>query len=350
MKRFYFYTWVMIFVAVLISCGNEEAVAPKQKIIIAAILDTSGHYSQFGKEIIRGMELFTRKYYTSYELRFFDSKADANIAMTEFNSIAQNSNSRGIITLTSWVSNALAQAAQTNRLVQIAVGSAVYNHADLKNCVRFTSDVGDEINYLSEYLSDYGKIAVMHFDNDYGVGWNNELKRILGGKIAGSFSYPDTMTNFTAILEDIKLLNPDRLVLISTREAVQIVTQAKAIGLDVQMVGTRPILTEQLLATPEANGLIFSYPDLDEQLPAYQEYFLKYGKKPSSFVAEGYDLCFGLENAIKTNGTNPADIWKWFTHNGFNGMLGQIKFDSLAQSSYNYNLNIIKTGDYVLYP
>lgn len=349
MKKIYF---ISLFVALvtLLSCGKEEALAPEQKIIIAAILDTTGHYSQFGKEVIRGMELFTRKYATSYELRFYDSKADANLALAEFIKFAPNNYSRGVITLTSWVSNAIAEVAKSNRIVQIAVGSAVYDYANLKNCVRFTSDLKDEIKYLSDYLNDYNRIAIMHFDNDYGNGWNNSLKSGLGGKIIGSFSYPDTMTQFTAILEEVKALNPDRLVLVSTREAVQIVRQAKAIGLNVQMIGTRPILTDQLLATSEANGLIFSYPDLNEQSPAYQDYVSRYGKKPSSFVAEGYDLCFGLENAIKSKGIASANIWDWFSNNGFNGMLGLIRFDSLAQASYDYNLNIIKDGDYVLLP
>ncbi|MCO5250315.1 MAG: ABC transporter substrate-binding protein [Candidatus Kapabacteria bacterium] len=343
---------ILIFVALffMFSCGKEEAVAPEQKIIIAAILDTTGHYSQFGKEVIRGMELYTRKYATSYELRFYDSKGDADVALAEFIKIASNTYTRGVVTLASWISNAIAEPAKNNRVVQFAVGSAVYNFANLKNCVRFTSDVNDEIKYLSNYLNDYNRIVIMHFDNDYGVTWNNNLKGNLGGKIIRSFSYPDTMTQFTSILEEVKALNPSRLVLISTREAVHIVRQAKAIGLNVQIVGTRPILTEQLLATSEANGLIFSYPNLDEHSPAYQDYLSRYGKKPSSFVAEGYDLCFGLDNAIRTNGTAPADIWDWFDHNGFYGMLGRIKFDSLAQASYDYNLNIIKDGDYVIFP
>jgi hypothetical protein len=89
---------------------------------------------------------------------------------------------------------------------------------------------------------------------------------------------------------------------------------------------------------------------LNEQSPAYQDYVSRYGKKPSSFVAEGYDLCFGLENAIKSKGIASANIWDWFSNNGFNGMLGLIRFDSLAQASYDYNLNIIKDGDYVLLP
>ncbi|PKL86420.1 MAG: hypothetical protein CVV22_02825 [Ignavibacteriae bacterium HGW-Ignavibacteriae-1] len=343
---------LLIFVALffMFSCSKEEAVSPEQKIIIAAILDTTGHYSQFGKEVIRGMELFTGKYATSYELRFFDSKGDADVALAEFIKIAPNTYTRGVVTLASWISNAIAEPSKNNQLVQFAVGSAVYNYVNLKNCVRFTSDVNDEIKYLSNYLNDYNRIVIMHFDNDYGVTWNSNLKSNLGGKIIGSFSYADTMTQFNAILEEVKALNPNRLVLISTREAVQIVQQAKAIGLNVQMVGTRPILTEQLLATSEANGLIFSYPDLDEQSTAYKDYLSRYGKKPSSFVAEGYDLCFNLENAIKTKGTVSANIWDWFVNNDYYGMLGRVKFDSLAQASYDYNLNIIKDGDYVLFP
>lgn len=347
--KYLYYILSIAIILLSISCGEDEVVTPGKKIIIAAILDTSGHYSQFGKEVKQGIELFRSKYYTSFDVKYYDSKADADIALRALDEAAADSRVRAVVTLASWITNALAEPAKNHKLLQIAVGSAVFQHADLKNCVRMTSDVSSEIKYLSDYLQNYERIAVMYFNNDYGRGWESSLRNALGDKIVGTFSYPDTLTNFNSIIQEVKMLAPERVVLISTREAAYIVHQARQLGLNAQLVGTRPILTDFLLSMPDSDGLIFSYPNINTEIPAYKDYISRYSKKPSSFVAEGFDLCLALENAIKTKGSAPSKMWGWFPNNAYTGLLGTVRFDSLGQATYDYSLKIIHKGDIQTY-
>ncbi len=347
--KYSLYIFLVVIVLLATSCGGDDLVTPEKRITIAAILDTSGHYSQFGKEVKQGMELFRSKYYTSFDVQYYDSKADADLALRVLDEAASDTKVRAVVTLASWVTNALAEPAKNHKLLQIAVGSAVFEHAILRNCVRMTSDLSSEIKYLSEYLQNFERIAVVYFNNDYGRGWKSSLVSTLGGKIVGTFSYPDTLTNFHSIIMEIKSLDPDRVVLISTREAAYIVHQARQLGLNSQLVGTRPILTDFLLAMPDAEGLIFSYPNINTEIPAYKDFIARYGKKPSSFAAEGFDLCLALENAIKTNGDVPSRMWEWFSGNSYKGLLGTVRFDSLGQATYDYSLKIIRNGDFAPY-
>jgi ABC-type branched-subunit amino acid transport system substrate-binding protein len=340
-------TFLVLFIAVLIFVFISHAgpaYSAGNKVKVAALLDFSGHYSQFGRETRQAMELGLEET-KNIEVHFFDTKGDLKTADQRLTEVIAQGDYQVVVTLASWITNGLAAKIQSNHMLQMAVGSAVFNHADQKNCVRFTGDVRREIQYLTNYLKKYDKVAVMYFDNDYGLSWNSALKSALKNKLVKSVAYNDADTVFTDPLQAIRAVEPDALVLISTREAVQIVKQASAIPIRSAMFGARPTLTNPLLAEPAASGLMFSYPDLDETLPIFAAFKNKYGYRMSAFGAEGYDLITSLDRFCSREKANKS-LFANYVNRTYDGALGHIQFNQNAQADYNYAIFVIKNNSW----
>ncbi|MDD3250272.1 MAG: ABC transporter substrate-binding protein [Smithellaceae bacterium] len=335
---------VFSFAALIFLSGNavQAAHASGDPIRVAALLDLSGHYSQFGLETKQAMELGISET-QNIDVRFFDTKGDLKTAEQRLNEVIKQGGYTVVVTLASWISNGLAAKIKSNGLLQMAVGSAVFDYADQKNCVRFTGDVGREIQYLTNYLQRYNKVAVMYFNNDYGLSWNNALRSALGNKLVKSVAYTDTDVDFTHPLNEIKAVHPDALALISTREAVQIAKQASRIRMQTGLFGTRPTLTTPLLAEPTAGGLMFSYPDLNETLPVFASFKNKYGYRMSAFGAEGYDLIRSLDQFYSHDRNNKV-LFANYQNRTYDGALGHITFNENAQADYDYTICVIQNG------
>jgi branched-chain amino acid transport system substrate-binding protein len=260
--------------------------------------------------------------------------------------IINKGNTTVVVTALSWISNGLAQKIHDNNMLQISVASAVFNYANLKSCVRFTGDISIEGSYLIEQLKKYNKIAVMYFNNDYGNGWFSTINSAMNNKIVASEKYSDVQTDFTAELQRIKSHNPEVIVLISTKEAAIIVKQAREIGITAQMLGTRPTLTNQLLAEPSAEGVLVTYPNLNDSLPIYSEFKNTYGYKMSSFGAEGYDLIISLDQVYQNENKDRNVLFNNFKNKSYSGALGAIKFSSEGQAEYDFTFMIVKNGSF----
>ncbi len=339
--------FLIAFVAFIIfSCSDESGTNPvDDKINVLYITDSAGHYGQFGEEAKNGM-LEALKNYPNINLIVFDAKSDANIAVSEFNKIRAVKKLTAVVTLTSWVSNAIAPLAKQNNISHFAIGSAVFDNKNLQNTIRFTADVEYESNFLQNYLNKIPKVAMMYFVNDYGNGWKLRLEQNLGSKLIKSVSYSDVNDDFRDELNSIKASNPDVLLLISTKEAAIIAKQAKEIGLNVQLVGVRPTFTDFLKNEPAAEGMIFSYPELNLNHKFFNDYFNTYNAKASAFSAEGYDVVSSLGAAINLNITSNENIFIYYKNKELNGSLAIIKFDEFAQATYNFGLMKISNKDY----
>ncbi|HRP02361.1 MAG TPA: ABC transporter substrate-binding protein [Candidatus Kapabacteria bacterium] len=326
------------------SCSEDNnSTSPQNgKLKIAALIDLTGHYAQFGVEAKQAMDLAILES-KNIEIEYFDTQADLDVAGQQLDKVIKAGGYNVVVTLTSWVSSGLADKIKANNMLQMAIGSAVFDNPNIKNCVRLTGDVSEEIEYLTSILQSYNKIAIMYFNNSYGIGWNTALTASLNNKIAVSIPYIDTQEDFGNDLEKVKATNPDALVLISTKEAAKIVKQAANLNINTNIYGVRPTLTNQLLAEPASNGLMFTYPDLDESLEIFKAFKDKYGYRMSAFGAEGYDLVKSLDQ-LYTNDKKNDVLFTNFKNKAYNGALGKIKFDENGQADYNYVINVVTNG------
>lgn len=338
---------LLVLTIILISCDNDNANNPvdSPKIKIAAILDFTGDYSQCGLASRQAMELL-KKYNSNFEVSYYDCQCKNAPADSILDYIISTGEKPVIVSLSSWVSNYIATKVSQNNMLHIPLGSAAFSYSNLNSSIKMTESVGDECAFMSNLLNTYNKIAIMYFKNDLGTTWNNALQTSLTGKIVVTEPYNVTQTDFTAELTRIKNNSPDVIVLVGTKEAVTIAKQAKSMGINAQLVGTRPIFSDFLLNEEACEGLIFTYPKIDYSVNYLSDYQSQYGYKADSFAAESFDLVNILLNANSLNKTTPSEIVGWLKNNTFTGCLGKISFDSLCEANYNFTYMIVKDGSF----
>jgi ABC-type branched-subunit amino acid transport system substrate-binding protein len=335
-----------LLIAVLFGCNDNNTDNPEsKKIKISAILDLSGHYSQFGIESRQAIELM-QSLNGNLEISYYDSKGLSATADSLLNLIISYNEKPVIVTLASWISNDLADKIADNSMLQIAIGSAAFNKSDLQSSIKMTEGVEDENDYLISKLNSFNKIAIMYFNNDYGMSWNSTLSNSLGEKIVATESYIDSQTDFTKELSRIVQYDPEVIVLISTREAAMIVKQARSLGINSQLYGTRPILTNELLSEPASEGLIFSYPQINFQNPIVEKFQMNFGYKPGSFAAESIDLCGLLINAAESGKYSRDEVLQFVKYSSFTGAFNSIYFDDYCRADYNFKLMRVHNGSF----
>jgi branched-chain amino acid transport system substrate-binding protein len=335
---------VIVTMLILYSC--QEGTKKKSSAKVTALLDLSAHYADYGKETKNAMELALQEV-DNITVDFFDCKSENDTALDYIDKL--DSSTSIVISFTSWVSNAIAPTAETKKLLQFVIASAVFKYDTLPSCVRFTVDVKTEVNFLVNYLQQYDSIAIIYTDNEYGTGWKNSLQSQLGDKVIAVESYDNQTTDYTLQLSNISKVKPEALILISFGEASEIIRQAKKMNISSQLIGTRPIYTKELLKEPLAEGLVFSYPALNEKHPFYTKFKEKYGSESSVFGAEGYDLIISLSEAIKEKGSNPEDIALWYKDRTYQGALGEIKFNQYGLADYKFCLKQVKNRNIISY-
>ncbi len=331
----------------LVCCSDNSTDNPvQQKIKISAILDLSGHYSQFGIESKQAMELM-QVANKNLEIAFYDSKGLSTVADSLLNHIISKGEKTPVVTLASWISNDLAAKFAQNNMLQIPIGSAAFSNSNLLSSIKMTEGVDDESTLLINKLNEYNRIAVMYFNNDYGVTWNATLSGSLGAKIVQTEPYSDIQVDFTAELNRIKEKNPEVVVLISTKEAATIVNQANSLGITAQFFGTRPILTNYLLDEPSAEGLIFTYPKIDYTNKYIKDFQTKYGYKPGSFTAESIDLCLLLQKAASNKKFSRDEIFQFVKNsNLYDCAFKSINFNENCEANYEFTLMKVKNGSF----
>lgn len=163
-------------------------------------------------------------------------------------------------------------------------------------------------------------ISILAVDNDFGktlsAGFKERAEK-LGAKIVSADIFPSGEKEFNPLLTKIKGLKPDLVYLVGySSEGSQIVTQAKALGLEAKILGTEGIdSTKQFLGVAGANAegvVITTNLNRDDEREVAKKFFANFQKayntSPDMVGASTYDAFYVLANAIKTVGTDPAKI------------------------------------------
>ena len=173
----------------------------------------------------------------------------------------------------------------------------------------------------AESLADYAynvagkrKAAILYTANDFGTGLMNDFTAkftALGGEVTASETYFEGQSkDFSPQITKIKEKNPDLLFVAGYYvETALIAQQAKASGLDIQILGTDGISSEELikLGGDAVEGILFGaffHPDVEfSGTKEFTEKFVaKYGKNPDTYAALAYDSAKIVLAAIEKYG------------------------------------------------
>ncbi len=169
-------------------------------------------------------------------------------------------------------------------------------------------------NYLYRTLKKTKAAVLVDVKSDYSTGLAANFERTFvanGGKIVGKQSYAKGDSDFRAQLTTLKGTNPDVVFVPGYYNDIgQIAIQARDLGMTMPLAGgdgwESPKLIE--IGGKALEGCFYSnHYHVDDPSPAVREFVQKYearyGAKPDSLAALGYDSARVLADAIKRAGT-----------------------------------------------
>ncbi len=192
-------------------------------------------------------------------------------------------------------------------------------------------------NYLAKTLKLTNAALLVDVKSDYSTGLAANFERTFvanGGKIVGKQSYAKGDSDFRAQLTTLKGTNPQVIFVPGYYNDIgQIAIQARDLGMNMPLAGgdgwESPKLIE--IGGKALEGCFYSnHYHVDDPSPAVREFVQKYearfGAKPDSLAALGYDSARVLVDAIKRAGTTEGPKLREAiaeTKN-FNGVTGMI--------------------------
>ncbi len=188
----------------------------------------------------------------------------------------------------------------------------------------------------------YQRVAICYVRNEYGLGLANAFERHAadtGIQIADRQSYDPASrsapASFQRIVDEWKDLNFDAVFLAGMApEAGHFVRQVRQSGITAPIFGGDALDTMELIqaAGPSAEGVVVAtifHPDNPEPAAqAFAEAFeRRYGMRPDSWAARGYEAVHLLAHAIEQAGTAAPDrvadaLRQMDRYSGLNGAFG----------------------------
>lgn len=163
------------------------------------------------------------------------------------------------------------------------------------------------------------KTAAVLYDksNDYTVGLSNAFKAEFeadGGQIVAWESYGKDDTDFSAIMTNVAAVDPDVLYIPDYYNKASLIGQAAQVkGVDAVKIGADGWDSTDLNFEVMQGGYFTAHYSADDPSEAVQQfvkdYQAKYGERPDSFAALGYDATNLLLKAIESaNSDDPEQI------------------------------------------
>ncbi|ATW24604.1 ABC transporter substrate-binding protein [Candidatus Formimonas warabiya] len=354
-----------ILVLYLAGCSSAEtpkpeadADAPKEPIIIGAVLPLSGGTAFDGESAKSGAEAAVKFINDNggvlgghpLKLIVEDTATDPAQAASAAEKLvsrdkvialigAFNSSSTGAvmpiakkyeIPLISAISTSPKLTEEGNTWFFRAVGTSQYFVKAFAETVCEKLDVKN-IAYIYEN-GDWGRNSVSEFSKTVtALGGKNLTEQVVNASDA------DLYTQLTAI----KNSNPDAIYAVSNlANAVRIAQQARELGIDVPIIGEGAWSSGDFFknagqAAEGIYGIVEYLPEIDTPMnksfvPAYQEL---YQKVPDKYAACDYNAVMLLADAINRAGEpTPAKIREALAASNFEGLTGPIKFNEKGQA------------------
>ena len=340
---------LVILAAVLVVTQLKREAA---KIEIGVITPLTGPAAKYGESTKRGLDLAASELNLgesingkTISLIYEDSKTEPKEAVSAFQKLTTIHKLRVVIgALTSSEFLAIAPIAEDKKVILFTPSASapqITNAGDyiFRNCY---SDIyeGTKIAQYITNETEYKKIAILHINNDYGLGlrdaFKNELMKKESGEIIDVEMYDLTATDFRTPLSKIKASNPDALYIVGYGEMGRILRETKELGLNIPIFSNIMFEDPDILniAKEAAEGVIYAYPSYSPEnmqgniVSFIQKFEKEYGQIPDIYAATAYDALNILALAIKNGGENSSQIKETlYSIKDYPGVTGKTTFD-----------------------
>ena len=308
-------------------CGGEEKAADQNVVKVGVFLPLTGDNAAGGELELRGIKLANQLHPEvlgkKVELVVADNKSDkAEAASVAARLIEKDKVSVLVGSYGSSLSMAAGNIVKENKVP--AVGTSCTNpQVTANNDYYFRACFIDPFQgkVMAEYAHQNGfkKVAIVQeVSNDYSVGlakfFREEFVKLTGDEnsIVDVANYQTGDKDFTAILTNIKALNPDALFAPGNfSESALLVKQARQLGIDAQFMGGDTWETQEFIDVggKDVEGVALSTA-FDREKASTEEakkfldaYTKEYNGEPSALTAMAYDAYLIAVSGIEKAGT-----------------------------------------------
>lgn len=338
-----------------VASGQEE----KETIKVGANFELSGYSSSYGVALYQALELAVEEVNANgglldgqlVEIISLDNKSDK----TETASVVTRMIEEGAVAIlgpgatdVAMVQSPIIEEAGIPTILPAATADHLTMDSEgnvldylFRLAFTYTYQANAAARFSMDHLEATKAVVLVDQSNDYSVGQAEpfiaEFEK-LGGEIVAEESYTGGETDFMAILTSLTALDFDVIYLPAFYTEGGIITkQARELGI------TQPILSGhgfasdtfvELAGPANANDVYYtSHFHTGSDDPAVKEfianYETKFGKKPDTFGALGYDAAYLLFQAIEDAGSTDRDAIRDAIENveQFDGITGSFSFD-----------------------
>ena len=308
-------------------CGGEEKAADQNVVKVGVFLPLTGDNAAGGELELRGIKLANQLHPEvlgkKVELVVADNKSDkAEAASVAARRIEKDKVSVLVGSYGSSLSMAAGNIVKENKVP--AVGTSCTNpQVTANNDYYFRACFIDPFQgkVMAEYAHQNGfkKVAIVQeVSNDYSVGlakfFREEFVKLTGDEnsIVDVANYQTGDKDFTAILTNIKALNPDAVFAPGNfTESALLVKQARQLGIDAQFMGGDTWETQEFIDVggKDVEGVALSTA-FDREKASTEEakkfldaYTKEYNGEPSALTAMAYDAYLIAVSGIEKAGT-----------------------------------------------
>lgn len=308
-------------------CGGEEKAADQNVVKVGVFLPLTGDNAAGGELELRGIKLANQLHPEvlgkKVELVVADNKSDkAEAASVAARLIEKDKVSVLVGSYGSSLSMAAGNIVKENKVP--AVGTSCTNpQVTANNDYYFRACFIDPFQgkVMAEYAHQNGfkKVAIVQeVSNDYSVGlakfFREEFLKLTGDEnsIVDVANYQTGDKDFTAILTNIKALNPDAVFAPGNfTESALLVKQARQLGIDAQFMGGDTWETQEFIDVggKDVEGVALSTA-FDREKASTEEakkfldaYTKEYNGEPSALTAMAYDAYLIAVSGIEKAGT-----------------------------------------------
>lgn len=308
-------------------CGGEEKTADQNVVKVGVFLPLTGDNAAGGELELRGIKLANQLHPEvlgkKVELVVADNKSDkAEAASVAARLIEKDKVSVLVGSYGSSLSMAAGNIVKENKVP--AVGTSCTNpQVTANNDYYFRACFIDPFQgkVMAEYAHQNGfkKVAIVQeVSNDYSVGlakfFREEFVKLTGDEnsIVDVANYQTGDKDFTAILTNIKALNPDAVFAPGNfTESALLVKQARQLGIDAQFMGGDTWETQEFIDVggKDVEGVALSTA-FDREKASTEEakkfldaYTKEYNGEPSALTAMAYDAYLIAVSGIEKAGT-----------------------------------------------
>jgi branched-chain amino acid transport system substrate-binding protein len=192
----------------------------------------------------------------------------------------------------------------------------------------------------------YKRVAVIWEEDAYGEDLAYQFRvgldtgDVAGARLVYQWSFSRDRADFRDPVNELKAANADVIFFAGLEPwAGDFLRVARAVGLATPVVGAFSDTPEMRARAGKAieGAMYFDFYDVDSPSPANQafvrQFQARYGQRPGTFAAQGYDAMHILANAVRHTGSrNPLDLSYAIRFMGaWDGANGRYKFDRTGE-------------------